>query len=292
MTYDPVRRVTVLFGGVACADGGALGDLWEYDGGTWTQRSFASAPPPRARGALTYDRSRNALVLFSGYVGPSNAGNYLTDTWLLEASGWRALDAGTPPSGRIGRLAYDPDRAASVLFGGSFQAGPAQTPQLFQDLWELRSTWNVVNAANAPSPRTLHGTVYAPSYRGVLVFGGFTNQTPNAVNDGALLSLDDWRTLSWVAPPPVPPAPSAPVRWDFAEAFDGLTGEVLIIGGRSTPGVFEASTFSLTTTEWRPQPPLPGPRASHAAAYDEARNVIVVFGGESDAGCFGDTLEY
>src|SRR6266705_3485334 len=58
MAYDTARGRVVLFGGY---DGTSnLGDTWEWDGTTWTQR--ASSGPPG--GEMVYDAARGRVVLF------------------------------------------------------------------------------------------------------------------------------------------------------------------------------------------------------------------------------------
>src|SRR5439155_1474136 len=54
MTYDAVRGRVLLFGGIGVAGGagGTLGDTWEFDGTTWTERTPATSPPLRSDHAL------------------------------------------------------------------------------------------------------------------------------------------------------------------------------------------------------------------------------------------------
>ena len=47
MAWDATRMRTVMFGGQTIDASGAvvfLGDLWEYDGTNWSQRSFGAGP--------------------------------------------------------------------------------------------------------------------------------------------------------------------------------------------------------------------------------------------------------
>jgi hypothetical protein len=71
--------VVVLFGG-ADADG-PVGDTWQWDGSTWTQRFPASNPTARGGHRLAYDAARAVTVLFGGY---DDLRGYLGDTWELE----------------------------------------------------------------------------------------------------------------------------------------------------------------------------------------------------------------
>src|SRR5437762_219891 len=73
LAYASARGVTVLFGGCC-----VLGDTWEWDGTTWTQRSPAASPPARSYHALAYDAGHAVTVLFGGL---GNGGSDFGDTW-------------------------------------------------------------------------------------------------------------------------------------------------------------------------------------------------------------------
>jgi hypothetical protein len=70
----------VVFGGF---NGAALGDTWEFDGTTWTQRAIPG-PPARSHGMMAYD-SRHQRVLL--YGGSSGGGVRRNDTWVLDGAG-------------------------------------------------------------------------------------------------------------------------------------------------------------------------------------------------------------
>jgi len=71
MAFDSLRGRVVLFGGW---NGIELGDTWEWDGGTWQQRSTPTAPAARGGAGMAYDPFRGRAVLFGGTTGA-------TDTW-------------------------------------------------------------------------------------------------------------------------------------------------------------------------------------------------------------------
>jgi len=80
MTYDIVRGVTVLFGGIG---GNYKGDTWEWDGTEWSLRS-TTGPTRRYRHAMAYDSVRGVTVLFGGFDG-----SYKGDTWEWNGTDWR-----------------------------------------------------------------------------------------------------------------------------------------------------------------------------------------------------------
>lgn len=280
MAYDPDRKVVVMFGGHSCATATSLGDLWEYDGGTWTERVLPNAPPARTRGALSYDTTRGVLVLHGGYVNSSTTGPYLNDTWELSAAGWRAIDAGIPPGGRISRTTYDPLHHQHLLFGGS-QPGP---PTAFlNDTWSYAGQWMPLVTSTAPTARAAHAMAYVPRLGGTVIFGG-------AASTGVLADAHLFDGASWSA---LTLMPAAGARYDAAAAYDPPTGGLLVAGGRvSTTGIPTAFSAVYLFPSTLSMPPMPEPRAAHAAAYDEGRQTLVVYGGENDAGCVGTTLEY
>jgi hypothetical protein len=66
MAYDPVNRVTVLFGGRDAS--GKRDDLWVFDAGTvtWTPLAPAVSPPPGSLGSMVHDPDAGVFVLYRG----------------------------------------------------------------------------------------------------------------------------------------------------------------------------------------------------------------------------------
>ncbi len=113
-SYDEVRGEIVVFGGrqpwPATAE---LGDTWTY-GSAWVRHSPAQAPPPRAEGAMAFDRARGVTVLFGGV-----ASGHPTDTWTWNGSNWtQHQPTSFPPPRRYSTLAYHPGRGTVFLHGG------------------------------------------------------------------------------------------------------------------------------------------------------------------------------
>jgi hypothetical protein len=68
----------VIFGGApSVANATApVGDMWAWNGKTWTQIPLTTPPSARLDAAMVYDKARHRLVLQGGYTG-----NFLNDTW-------------------------------------------------------------------------------------------------------------------------------------------------------------------------------------------------------------------
>jgi len=122
--------VAVLFGGRG--EAGRLGDIWEWDGTAWADRTPRSVliPAARAGATLIYDAARARVVLFGG-IGELGA---LSDTWEWDGIAWSKLSLAAAPSPRHHQaMAYDAARAAAIAFGGD-----DGTPLGLRDTWFLR----------------------------------------------------------------------------------------------------------------------------------------------------------
>lgn len=125
MSFDPVRRVTWMFGGALF--GRAGNELWSYDaaGNTWTQVPPSGAWPAQRRfAAMAYDSRRDVFLLWGGVTASDNPFN---DTWLFHPSTqrWEQLRPSASPDGNLRYysedLEYDPVNDVFVLnLGGVF----------------------------------------------------------------------------------------------------------------------------------------------------------------------------
>lgn len=86
---------------------------------------------------------------------------------------------------------------------------------------------------------------------------------------------------------------AAPARGFAASAFDSARNALVVFGGSTTepPYTPSADTFEWDGTRWTRRVPVNSPpsRMSHAMAYDERRQQVVLFGGSGVAGPLGDT---
>ena len=126
MTYDPLRQVVVMHGGLA-ADG-LVADTWEYNGVTWTQRS-AGCAGARCQHSIAYDPSRQKVILFGGatWLDPVQYG---TMTWAWDGTTWTEVPpgaSGNPPARSGGAMAWSPAAQRLVLTGGFDSLGPITT---------------------------------------------------------------------------------------------------------------------------------------------------------------------
>lgn len=203
MTYDANRKRLVMFGGVT-STGKMLGDLWEWDGAQWFDRTLVDAPPARALSALVYDLSTKRVVLVGGLADARTA---LGDAWEWDGTKWTGLPDAPAPRCQHG-LAYDNARGRVVLFGG-FTPGDSSSgaiPLDYNDVFEWNGTkWSTpTTPATAPSPR--HQVGFAYDGASVVLVGGLL---ADVTHPAELFYGDAWRWdgAAWTEiAAPLPPA--------------------------------------------------------------------------------------
>lgn len=117
MVFDPMRRVSYVFGGGPYPSAG--NEMWVFDASSrvWQQSVPQNTPPPARRfGSMAYD-SRHDLVMLWGGI---NGSTMLNDTWIFRPSTrqWQRLvpPASPPNAGQNNEdLAYDPDNDVFIL---------------------------------------------------------------------------------------------------------------------------------------------------------------------------------
>ena len=179
--------------------------------------------------------------------------------------GWTQL-ASTGPTPRYGHaMAYDSQRAKTIMFGGTTIGGPH-----LADPWEWDgATWTQLGSG--PSARSSHAMAY-DSLRGkTVLFGGLNGPDPSF----RLGDTWEWDGTSWTQ---LGAGPSA--RFQHAMAYDSNRGRMVMFGGVGSGHM--SDTWELTGTVWT-QVASTGPsaRATHAMAYDSGRARTVLFGGSS-----------
>jgi hypothetical protein len=256
MTYDSVRHVTVLFGGFSDT---YLGDTWEWDGQAWSHRHAGdpagqTAPHPRSGHAMAFHTdAQNDVTLL--YGGESSNHTFYTDTWEWNGSTWtRRVTSGPGP--HVGnRMACDPVRGRTLLFGIAS----------VNDTWEWSgSFWSRQHPGGSSAP--IRGKPAFDSVRGriVLFTSGTVNETWEWEGSGQV-----WTRLS--AGGDV--CSSAPVPRDsFALAFDSDRSELVLFGGLGG-GLERPGTWTRSADTWTPRTDDFGSVdcASFGIAFDAAR---------------------
>jgi hypothetical protein len=166
MAFDAARRRLVLYGGIDASDGWPT-DTWEWDRVRWSRVSTAGGPGERAHHAMTFDAARGQVVLRGGTrrdrVSP-------TDTWVWNGRLWERAAVDGPGPGDGYRLAYDPSRRVTVLFGGETVT------------WDGRAWMRRAPSGATPAARTVHALATDPRRERVVLYGG-SARTPDNFTD-------------------------------------------------------------------------------------------------------------
>jgi hypothetical protein len=293
LARDPTRGRVVLFGGASLDSQGFtvfLNDQWEWDGASWTQVTPAVRPAARSGHGMALDVARGKLVVFGGkVVDPTGSYTVSKDTWEWDGTTWQRIPAASPPSARTGQgMVYMP-QVGVVLFGGDDDAG-----HLSDETWVWDGTdWTKLSPSHHPGQRSLAALAYDSLRNRVVACAG--KGPKDNLGDTWELDGEDWTersgdTLVGLAP--------SPRTWQ-AMAFDESRGRAVLFGGVAggATGTYLEDTWEWDGSSWQERTPASGEpnpdrRASHAMAYDRARQRVVLFGGVNDAQPLADTWEW
>lgn len=279
--YDASADRLVIFGGLDAA-GQPRNDAWSLalaGTPTWSQLLPAGAPPSARYGvAGLYDRVRQRMVVFAGGTGAPNQ----NDAWTLSFGAspvWTALKPSNAPQGRqFHSVSYDPIGDRMLAFGGS-------SGTILSDTWALPLAAPTAWVPLSGTRRKGHSALYDSARGRMVVFGGENATTLNDVWD---LSLGNVSTWSRLAPNGTPPTP----RTLQGAIYEPTRDRIIIFGGRDSAPLNDAWELSFSgELAWLPLAPVgapPTPREDVAAAYDEQRSRLMVFGGADLGGVYNE----
>ena len=160
MAYDPIRRVTVLFGGSEYV-GPEVNDTWTWNGTNWNLVQ-AAGPPARSDHAMAFDTRRNVIVMFGGH--PEDPCSPFNDLWEWNGQSWSLQTYSTPsdnpdltPIKRFSlNMWYDTAHQNLVIYRGTTVTNvlPNQCSLVYlTDMWEARppGLWGDFNYPGLPS---------------------------------------------------------------------------------------------------------------------------------------------
>jgi len=300
MGYHEGTERVVLFGGATGVDLAPLGDTWEWDGERWLERHPLRSPPARRSGRLAWDPERRTLVLVGGsgaHAGACGSADMAecVDAWEWDGDRWKPRHPEVPPLVRPEGLWHDGD--------GLLEAGPANLDGRETGAVYGRegSSWFRVDPPPIPPRRALTALATDPGRGRTVLFGGVVEDTGSCGLADSLLCPDtwEWDGRRWAR---ATPDASPPPRAGGALAFDPARGVVVLFGGCShldspltnrTCGGPLGDTWTWDGVTWRPVGDGPPARGRATLAWDETRQVLVLFGGrvQADGRCdpAGDT---
>lgn len=298
-TFDPTLGGVLAFGGgygsnaafypgYAPAPAVVSNQTWLFSAGSWKNLSdpTSSAPSPRWDAGLAYDARAGYDVLFGG-IGPGcGYVCVLADTWLFQNGSWK-LAPGTggagesPPAHELFDMAYDPQLACVVLYGG---AGSNET-WLFCD-----GTWTDATALLGASPPAREGAMmaYDSATETMVLFGGY-----NVIYTGATQYRDIWGLAngSWE---PLDGVGAAPAPLTGGTFVDSGRGYLLLFGGLEYPTTapeLSNSTWEFNGTAWTDLSatvgPPPTPRYQANGGIYPNGSFVLLFSGCTNTACTG-----
>lgn len=265
-------------------------------------------PEPRFAPAMAYDSTRKVIVLYGG----SSSKETFNDTWLYNGAQWELLEAGRPTMNSDPLTTYDEQRQKLILFNW-----------YAEEMWEYDGeNWERVNLP-IRLPVNVPAITYDPIQKGVIIFGevGDGKAYETWVYDGGNVELldrshyYDWAGQTLSVNRVFFPAIvfdeknremilQPPYGWTFV--FHNNTWEVklnekqsllpdcvyciwpkmIYDTNRELIVMFDGEhTWEFVDGNWKQieTPSSPPPRTGHAMAFDEARGVTVLFGGENES---------
>lgn len=245
MSFDSVRGVTVLTGGLA---DDPSEDTWEWNGVNWMLRS-SSGPLPRENATMVFDTVRGKTVLFGG----KTTGYTLEDfVWEWDGNSWQRGPATIPSFLHGSSMVFDQARGVSLMVGSRLGQTNNETWSWDGIQWTLRD--NV-------GPQSQTKVLAYDTNRGVAV----------------LFACDtwEWDGVSWQQKTTTGP----PCRNQAAMSYDSARGVVVLFGGEFGPTDYQ-DTWEWDGNVWLQRASGgPAARVEHSMAYDPVRGVTVLYGG-------------
>jgi len=272
--FDPVKNVSILFGGRTPDLKYLFNDTWWYNSTSnlWTDKTSTPAPSNRYGSAFAYDSVNGVFILFGGnqsYLGYSNetwSYNTTTNTWAL-------LNPATAPSPRVdSAMTYDSGNGTFLLFGGY------NGTNRFNETWEYNATantWTNRNPPAAPEGRFLFDMAYDPVANLAVLFGGSSTLGGYQSDTWVYNATDN----NWTKRTPNP-APGG--HQQHAMTYDSATSLILLFGGQNSTGSLnDLWAYNTSANTWTQLTPASSPaiRYSQKIAYDSNHQVTVLFGG-------------
>ncbi len=223
--------------------------------------------------------SSTHMYVFGGKSGNAG-GSAMNDLWEFDGATWTEKTkngaAGSPPARDKAGVAWDFTGNKLIVFGGQGASGA-----LLNDMWSWdrqTNTWtDLTPASGNPSARRFTSIAHDPQTTGMVMFGGL---------DAVGHQNDTWVFLNgaWTKIPSTgAQTPSTRRQHHLVRRPDFM--DVILIAGQDVtlpkPTRFRTDVWKLSGLAWTQIPTTTAPAATVAndATYDEARQRIILVGG-------------
>jgi hypothetical protein len=226
---------------------------------------------------MAYHAGAGAVSLLGGDYAGLDPNEPREQAWLWNGQRWSApATPVAPPAVSLVASVGDPERKSVLIFGGFSVLGPRRYGAPSGDLWELDADlrWRT-HAPDGlrPKPRHHHAMAF-DSGRGRLVMYGGIDST-----DLWDLGVWEWDRTRWHR---VESATGPGERAHHAMAYDSKRRRIVLRGGTRRDKVHPADTWEWDGRQWHcAASDGPGPGGGYRMAYDEARAVTVLVGGDT-----------
>lgn len=173
----------VVFGGGGTAGFDRTTWLFDADSGRFDFVQTSSTPPGRTDPASAFDPVSGRMFVFGGGVRVVPPFEHREDLWAFDGSEWTELtpSGDVPGKRRFPAHGVDVENGAWYLFSGTVEE------QDLADLWRFdfaTEQWTRLPDQDLPEPRGFPSSVWDPTTRSLVVFGGLTRPITAALTDG------------------------------------------------------------------------------------------------------------
>jgi len=237
----------------------------------------AQAPPPRAGHVMTSAGPGGGVFLLGGQI-IDDTPRVIDTLWFWNGASWRAVSDRGPRNRTLPGAAFDSRRGVLVVYGGLGIGSGTR----YGDTWEWNGTRWDERAVRTPGARDHHAMAYDESRGNVVLYGGVSRvgQSDTFPNDTWTYDGRTWQLADSTT------GPGGLVH--HAMAYDARRQRVVLFGGSTAQGRRTADVWEWDGAKWQPvtvSGESPGARSHHRMAFDAARGVIVLYGGDET----GDT---
>ena len=284
LAYDSVRQKTILYDTRSSC-------TWEHDGENWELIETRFSPPSNRGSQIVYDSLRKVTLLINDYP---RAG----EVWKYDGSNWRALSVeGSFHSISSGWLTatYIPQKQAVYVLGTCRKhcsdEGHYSGWQFDGHAWTEE---RIIPFGARPGEPTFMTPeiVYFEDKETIVLQTGFGGKS---VGSWAL----DYDGVEWqIVKDDSSESGLNDLLAFFDMVYDSNRNVIILFGIFEHNELLRAETWEYDGSEWKEMLPLESPsvRYGHAMVYDQARDVVLLFGGSSvdndNPTTFYETWEY